>query len=141
MPDKQTKTAHLGRHSASNSALLSQAVAAKLEDGKLRAAIRILISEDSPESPSLASLSKLQEKHPPASGMLLPSRYPNIYTDETEVRKAVLSFHAGSSGGLGGLRPHHLRDLLQCRESGSDFLSALTAFVIVNNGDGWTLST
>ena len=138
MPDKQTKTAHLGRHSASNSALLSQAVAAKLEDGKLRAAIRILISEDSPESPSLASLSKLQEKHPPASGMLLPSRYPNIYTDETE---AVLSFPAGSSGGPDSLRPHHLRDLLQCRESGSDFLSALTAFVIVNNGDGWTLST
>ena len=43
--------------------------------------------------------------------------------------RSVLSIPAGSSGGPDGLRPQHLRDLLQCRESGSDFLSALTAFV------------
>ena len=81
----------------------------------------------------MASLSQLQEKHPPASGMdpalPLPSQFPSITMDETEVRKAVLSFPAGSSGGPDGLRPQHLRDLLQCRESGSDFLTALTAFV------------
>ena len=59
----------------------------------------------------------------------LPSQFPSITMDETEVRNAVLSFPAGSPGGTDGLRPQHLRDLLPCRESGSDFLSALTAFV------------
>jgi len=52
-----------------NSTLLSQAVTAKLEDGNIRAAIRILNSEDTPEPPCLASLSQLQEKHPTASDM------------------------------------------------------------------------
>jgi len=69
MSDKQT-----GR-SASDSALLSQAVAAKLEDGNVRAAIRILNSEESPEPPSLASLSKLQEKHPPPLAWTQRSHY------------------------------------------------------------------
>ena len=59
----------------------------------------------------------------------LPSQFPSIIMDETEVRKAVLSFPTGSSGGPDGLRPQHLRDLIQCRESTADFLSALTAFV------------
>jgi len=44
------------------------------------------------------------------------------------VRKAVLSFPAGSSGGPDGLRPQHLKDLIQCRESRSNFLTALTGF-------------
>jgi len=47
---------------------VSQAVAAKLEDGNVRAAVCILISAESPAVPSDASLSKLREKHPPASG-------------------------------------------------------------------------
>ena len=41
MSDKQTKTVHSRRHLASDSALLSQAVTAELEDGIVRTAIRI----------------------------------------------------------------------------------------------------
>jgi len=41
----------------------------------------------------------------------------------------VLSFPPGSAGGPDGLRPQHIRDMLFCREAGSEFLSALTAFV------------
>jgi len=44
------------------------------------------------------------------------------------VRRAVFSFPAGSSGGPGGMRPQHLKDLLSCRDSGSDLLPALTSF-------------
>src|SRR5260221_12269435 len=40
-----------------------------------------------------------------------------------------LSFPAGSAGGPDGLRPQHLRELLQCRGNGPVFLTALTAFV------------
>jgi len=49
--------------------------------------------------------------------------------DQNEVRKAILSFPAGSLRGPDGLRPQHLIDLLQCRESASDFRAALTGFV------------
>ena len=49
--------------------------------------------------------------------------------DENEVRRAVLSFPAGSAGGPDGLQPQHIRDMLLCREAGPDFLTVLTAFV------------
>jgi len=45
------------------------------------------------------------------------------------VRRAALSFPAGSAGGPDGLRPQHLLDLLLSNESGPELLSALTAFV------------
>ena len=53
-----------------STAALSQAVAAKLEDGNVRAAVRMLMSNDSPASPSLESLKALNEKHPAASSTL-----------------------------------------------------------------------
>ena len=42
--------------------------------------------------------------------------------------KDIRSFPAGSSGGPDGIRPQHLADLVSCRESGAELLSAITAF-------------
>lgn len=133
-PDSDSANAtHNARRQLSSTSTISQAVSAKLEDGNVRAAIRLLMSEDSPAAPSPQSLSALREKHPPSSSVLtdLPAPQPQqcLSMDESEVRKAVLSFPAGSAGGPDGLRPQHIRDLLMCREAGPEFLSALTAFV------------
>ena len=50
--------------------------------------------------------------------------------DEDDVRKAVLSFPAGSAmGGPDGLRPHHLRDMVLCKETGPELITALTGFI------------
>jgi len=99
----------------------------------MRAAIRLLVSEDTPAMPSVEGLRKLQEKHPLAtldgSTLPLPQSDNILSVTELEVRKAVMSFPAGSSGGPDGLRPQHLKDLLNCREAGSDLLTTLTAFV------------
>ena len=46
-----------------------------------------------------------------------------------EVRRAVLTFPAGSAGGHDFLCPQHIRDLIMCQESGHDFLTSLTAVV------------
>jgi len=112
---------------------VSQAVATKLEDGNVRAAIRILTSSDTPAIPSEESFCKLKAKHPSASAtakvLPVPSRDNCLLVDESEVRKAVLSFPAGSAGGPDNFRPQHLRDMVLCRETGSDFLTALTSFV------------
>jgi len=75
----------------------------------------------------------VQDKHPAASGDTgaLPAseRDSALSVSESDVRQAVLSFLAGSSGGPDGLRPQHLKNLVLYRESGSDFLAALTLFV------------
>lgn len=112
---------------------LSQAIASKLEDGNVRAAVRLLTSQESPATPSAETLASLRDKHPTSSGKLdelpSPSCDNSLVTDEAEVRRAILSFPAGSAGGPDGLRPQHIRDLVLCRESGPQLLSALTGFV------------
>ena len=132
-PSASVDSRQVKRRDATGDSKLSQAVAAKLEDGNVRAAVRLLLSDDLPAEPSTDNLIKLQEKHPQATVKAedLPStlQVQSLSVDESEVRRAVLSFPAGSAGGPDGLRPQHVRELLLCREVGSDFLSALTAFV------------
>jgi len=48
--------------------------------------------------------------------------------DEDDVRKAVLSFPAGSAGGP-GLRPQHLRDMVLCKEADPELITALAGFI------------
>ena len=122
------------RHrSLSPAELLAQSIRSKLEEGNVRAAVRLLNSDDTPALPSPENWARLQEKHPPASPTDKPFADPHQFTplavDEAAVRKAAMSFPAGSSGGPDGLRPQHLKELIQCRESGPDFLTALTGFV------------
>ena len=115
------------------SQFLSQAVAAKLEDGNLKAAIRLLVSDEAYAAPSPEGLAKLRLKHPPATidvnTMPVPQSDSTLSVSEIEVRKAIMSFPAGSSAGPDGLRPQHLKDLINCQERGSDLLTALTGFV------------
>ena len=91
---------------------LSQAISAKLEDGNVRAAVLLLMSQDNPAVPSPESLNALNEKHPPASSSLtdLPASQSEqcMLVNEAEFHRAVLSFPAGSAGGPDGLRPQHL---------------------------------
>jgi len=55
-----------GHRALSPDQLLAQAVTSKLEDGNLRAAIRLMCSDDTAAQPSPENVLKLQEKHPPA---------------------------------------------------------------------------
>lgn len=112
---------------------LAQAVSTKLEDGNLKAAIRLLISDDTQSTPSTEGLAKLQDKHPALtvdqSALPRPQPGESLTVTEVDVRRLGLSFPVGSSGGPDGLRPQHLKSLLQCQEAGPDLLSALTVFV------------
>ena len=119
--------------SLSPAELLVQSIRSKLEDGNVRATVRLLNSDDAPALPSPENWARLQEKHPSASPKDKPfaglHQFTPLAVDEAAVRKAAMSFPAGSSGGPDGLRPQHLKELIQCRESGPDFLTALTGFV------------
>ena len=56
---------------------------------------------------------------------------PQYHTDESEVLQAIRSFPNGSGGGLDGLKPQHLKDLVgsRGREHESRLLKSLTHFV------------
>ena len=80
-------------------------------------AVRELASAEGLAPQDGDTLRALKEKHPSApENLSLPdppdgSVVPAVATEE-DVRKGILSFHAGSSGGPDGLRPGHLRSLV-----------------------------
>ena len=118
-----TKTKQTRRPSKDPEAKLAAAVSAKIEDGNLKGAIRLLCSEEKMAGSTPETYNKLQEKHPLAPTdrrPLLCSSPPQqpLQVTEAEVAKAIKSFPPGSSGGPDGLRPQHLLDLIKCAESG-----------------------
>ena len=114
-------------------AQLAAAIMAKVEDGNIKAAIRILTSEEKPAADTDATFAKLQERHPAAPVDRSPAPDPNnmtaIQMTEAEVAKIIRSFPAGSSGGPDGIRPQHILDLINCRECGTALLTSITGFV------------
>jgi hypothetical protein len=112
---------------------LAEAVSAKIEDGNIKAAIRIISSDEQLVLPSVDTLAALQAKHPAArqDSVHIPDPQPDcqLVMDENIVLRTLRSFPAGSSGGPDGLRPQHLIELVCCKESGSNLLASLTAFV------------
>jgi len=112
---------------------LSRAVSSKVEDGNIKAAIRLLCSEDKPADFSEAVLTALQLKHPPASASRVsvpdPLSFNSFQVTEIDVLRAVKSFPAGSSGGPDGFSPKHLLELVTCQSNGRTLLTAQTGFV------------
>ena len=108
-------------------------ITAKIEDGNVRAALRILLSDDKPAEHNDESYTKLLERHPKAASVrpvtFIESERSCLQLSEIEVMKAARSFPAGSSGGPDGLRPNHVLDLLNCREAGPMLLSSITSFI------------
>ena len=87
------------------------AVSAKLKDGNISAAVRILCSDEVIADYSAETLAKLQLKHPDKHECISfsPELSPStaLQVEEEDVLRAIRSFPAGSSGGPDGLRPQH----------------------------------
>ena len=117
-----------------NDSRLPGIVSRKLDEGDIKGAVRLVSSSDTIAPFDEATLLKLREKHPPRpkDHRLFPtSNAPPLQIEMSEVRSAMDSFKAGSSGGLSGLRPQHLKDALcakTCEASGR-FLTSLTGLV------------
>jgi len=125
-------TSHGGRKRNADE-LLAAAVAAKIEDGNIKAAVRMLSTEEKPAADIDATYCKLLERHPAQHPDRRPAADPSevraIQVTEEDVIKVIRTFPAGSAGGPDGLRPQHLLDLVNNRESGPALLTSLTAFV------------
>ena len=99
--DLSANSHQVSKHHKSNS--LANMVSAKMEDGDMSAATRLLCSNDKPIFDSAEVFEKLTERHPLAAEDMQHLEDPALTTAlqvlDKEVSKAILSFLAGSSGG------------------------------------------
>ena len=112
---------------------LAAAVRAKIEDGNIRAAARIVCSDEKLAAEDEATLDALRQRHPPAPGDRAAPPDPTLYSamqvTESDVTKAIRSFPVGSSGGPDGLRPQHLIDMISSVGDGQALVTSITGLV------------
>jgi hypothetical protein len=114
---------------------LAARVAAKLEEGDFRGAVRIASSDESFAPINDDTLRRLEAKHPQTHpDCSIPASHPslsNIQVTSADIISGIQSFPAGSAGGPDGLRPQHLKDLISCRSGvGAGILvESLTRFI------------
>ena len=104
------------------SSKLAATVSSKLKDGDVRGAIRLAASDDTLASFTNVTVEELKLKHPPrtahtqlfcgANAPTLSTQPNHLMLSESAILAAVRSFQPGSAGGLDGLRPQHLKELL-----------------------------
>ena len=116
---------------------LAARVSAKLEEGDFRGAVRLASSDATLAPMDNSTFAALQEKHPPSHP---DSIFPPLQEDflsnsisasDEDIIKAIRSFPNGSAGGPDGLRPQHLKDMIDSSAEGGRqvLLPALTSFV------------
>src|SRR6267154_656248 len=99
---------------------LARAVTVRLEEGNYKGAVRLLVSNDTLAFSTPEILQALREKHSPTPSNRRPALPPDpkqtsIAFAEAQVRKALVSFPPGSSGGCDGLTPQHNKDMVKLK--------------------------
>ncbi|XP_037044233.1 uncharacterized protein LOC119080104 [Bradysia coprophila] len=108
----------------------------KVGEGDVKGAVRVLCSSESVAPQSIETVTKLKGKHPDDNGEVFEEVKldSNLQaTDVKDVLGAIRSFPLSSSGGIGGLRPRHLKDLVSftCGDFGNRLLKAIASLTDV----------
>jgi len=106
----------------------------KLEDRDISGAVRILSSDESFAPFDASILESLRLKHPTASSQSFSSvPFSNLNSAlfqacKEDILKTIFSFPSGSAGGIDGLRPQYLKDMVgsQTGAVGSKLVNSLT---------------
>ena len=108
-------------------------VSSKLEEGDFKGAIRLASTEDTLAEWNDSMFSGLCKIHPDTVIPPLPDDFQHTtFVSVKEVAQAIRSFPNGSAGGVDGLRPQHLKDMIGSSSSdgaAQALLSALTSFI------------
>lgn len=110
-------------------------VNAKLIEGDVSAAIRVLASSDTILAATPEVLTALRQKHPaPPSDVRfvqMENNVSNIEISKEAMVAALKSFSGSSSGGVDGLRPGHIKDLISAHtaEAGEHLKTSITALI------------
>jgi len=111
---------------------LAATVSSKLEDGDVCGAIRLAVNNDKLVPFNDATVEELKFTQVfSAANATTQSTQPNSLMSESAILADVRSFQPRSAGGLDGLRPQHLKDLINTGtgDVGHSLLSRLTDFV------------
>ena len=132
-PVPERRTSPISKKAVSEDAI-ARRVRSKCADGDVKAALRALTSNEDFVHPTSNIINVLREKHPPTpSDEDLPpppqaNDTPPLQVTAEQVRSAIESMPTGSSAGLDGIRPLHLRQLISTDavEPGRRLLRSLT---------------
>ena len=110
---------------------MARRASSKLADGDISGAARLLCSTNSYVVPDVSSHQLLSVLHPTGPSDRRP--FPLVasspfQTEVPELLKAIRSFRPGSAGGVDGLLPQHIQDMLQSSIPGT-LDQSLTSFV------------
>jgi len=108
---------------------VARMASAKLEDGDIKGAVRLLCSDDRLAIPDVLTFVELERLHPPAPTDRRPaptSVTSPLQVSTSAVRAAIQSFPNGSAAGPDGLRPQHIKDLLVGAADDNPLLVAVT---------------
>lgn len=135
-----TPTVNKKRRIINNSSdFLGKLIEKKLNDGDVKGAVRLASSTDSVAINNNKTLEVLKELHPYSSSismevensMVNEESQTTLTLDPTSVMQGIKAFPPGSSAGMSGLRPQHLKEL--CSKTNGDaadkLLSSLTDFI------------
>lgn len=118
--------------------MISKKVEAKLSDGDIRGAIRLLCSDDTVAPYNQSTIDSLLDKHPPHPEPLNFPVMPDVdehpaEATEEEILATISSFPPGSAGGLDGLRPQILKDLvgISTGDTGMKLVKTICSFADV----------
>lgn len=112
----------------------------KIDEGDISGAVRVLCSQESIAPNSVETIAKLVSKHPDDPDLFLEDKSFNVNIKPTEVAQvsnAIKSFPISSAGGVDGLRPRHLKDLISytCGDNGLKLQSAIVNLMdLIRNG-------
>ena len=119
-----------------NQKRLRQLVNRHLSVNDVRAAVRAVASDDILCDITPDVLESLRSKRPPVPSNIeiipISTHIPSMTTSSQDIREAIHSFSGSSGGGVDGLRPIHLQDLIsnQATEAGNHLTSRrLTSLV------------
>ncbi|ESN90015.1 hypothetical protein HELRODRAFT_182918 [Helobdella robusta] len=109
-----------------------QTAIARIEQGNLSAAVRLVCSPEGLAGDSPETLVRLNAIHPrsPSDRRVFPApETVNGCVSPTQVLSALKSFRNGLSEGLDCLRPQHIKDLISGPLPIDEFVSSLTQFI------------
>lgn len=120
--------------------LLIKTVHRKASEGDISSAARVLCSQEGIAEYSVETIQKLSAKHPAddSSIEVIPFQHVIIDTSCEQVVNSIKHFPMSSSGGLDGLRPRHLKDLISftCRDFSNKLITAIAKLMnVIRRGE------
>jgi hypothetical protein len=106
--------------------------AARLEDGDVKGAVRLLCSDDKLAMVNSTTLDELKGLHPSAPDDRRPvptHSSPPLQVCPLATKSAIQSFPNGSAGGPDGSRPQHFKDLFSGAPDDNPLLISITELI------------